>query len=276
MVGALTQAALAVGRRAWQAGQDIETAVTLAGYSSAIAYSVWDYFANHATPELEAASQTQEIMAPRVKRQRTSSASKVPVAKNVKKYVKKCMDRIIDDKWNDTNCGATNPAVTGAVSASYLCTIQQGTSDVTRVGNVIRVRRLKMKGFWSAGVAEICRLVVLWDMQPNGAAPSIGDIFVTATPNVTTCFNHDTVSGYGGARFQVLFDRTSTLEPDDTTTGTTDYVTVSFDKKMNKIVRFDGNAGTVADMVTGNIVIVHFGGGTCDFTGTLTTMYQDA
>lgn len=219
-------------------------------------------------------------MGPQVKRARTYGAyyrrKKVPVAKNVKTYVKRCMDMVIPDKWNDSNCGATNPAVTGTVTGSYLCTIQQGTTDVTRIGNTIRVKRLKLSGFWSSGAAEIVRLVVLWDKQPNGATPAIADIFVSGTPNVTTCFNHDNVVGYGGSRFEVILDRMSTLEPDDTTTGTTDYVTVKFDKKMNKIVRYDGNAGTVADMVTGNLVFVHFGGGTADFTGTITTMYHDS
>ena len=59
VVGALTAAALEVGRRAWHAGQDVEFAVTAAGYSAALARGVYEYFARPDVPQLEAASQSQ-------------------------------------------------------------------------------------------------------------------------------------------------------------------------------------------------------------------------
>jgi len=276
VVGALSAAALAVGRTAWHAGQDIEFAVTAAGYSAALARGVYEYFASHATPELEeatqAASQSQGEMPYQVKRARTGAKSKVPVAKNVKKFVKRCMDRVIETKYVDGTVGFTNPGANGVVAANFLCGIMLGTADNTRVGNNIRVRRIHFKGWWGGGTEGVLRLGFYWDRQPNGAAPAAADIL--QADGVNAAYNHDTVVGSGGARFSVVKDTRSLLHI-AYGTGTT-LVPVTMTWTGDKIVQFTGNSGTVADMVTNNFIVMANGDGGADLTGELSVEYQDA
>lgn len=275
MVGALSAAALAVGRRAWQAGQDIETAVTVAGYSAALARGVYEYFSQHATPELEAAvsqSQGLEAMAPQVKRQRRQT---IPVAKPVKKYVKRCMDRIIEKKYVDGTVTFTNAPVAGTVNANYLCGITLGTSDTSRTGNTIRVKRITIKGqFNNSGISNYWdnRMIAFWDRQPNGAAPTNSTVISQAS--VHGPYAHDYVVGWGGSRFEIVSDKRTCANAQLATTGTV--VKYEMKWKGNKVVRFSGNAGTVADMVTNNFCLMMQGDAVCDFVGYMTIEYEDA
>lgn len=277
LVGALSAAALEVGRRAWHAGQDIETAVTLAGYSAALARGVYEYFTEHATPELEAASQSQDIqaaMAPQVKRQRTSEKKKTaPVAGNVKTYVKKCMDRLIDEKWQDTTLTFNNIASAGVIGASYFGTIQLGTGDTSRIGNNVRVQRMRITGQFSDSATGKYRVIVAIDKQCNGAACTAADILSSVSVNGP--YNHDTVVGWGGSRFTILKDTKGEINLQVAATAVVKQW--SFYRKSPVIVRYSGNAGTVSDVVSNNLVLLFVSdNSTVDFTGVLQLMFTDA
>lgn len=282
MVGALSAAALAVGRRAWQTGQDIETAVTLAGYSAALARGVYEYFSQHATPELEAAvsqSQEREDMAPMVKRARNYGAysgrkvKEPPVAKPVKKYVKKCMARLLDDKWQDTVLTFTNIAAAGVVGASYFGTIQLGTGDTSRIGNNVRIQRMRITGQFSDAATGNYRMLILLDRQCNGAAATVADVLGNAAVN--GAYNHNTVVGWGGSRFVVLKDLKGNLSLQVSAQNVQKRMFWQYNKDV--IVRYSSNAGTVSDVVSNNLVLLFVSDtGTVDFAGELQIKFTDA
>lgn len=282
MVGALSAAALAVGRRAWQTGQDIETAVTLAGYSAALARGVYEYFTLHATPELEAAasqSQQEEGMAPMVKRARNYGAysgkkvKEPPVAKPVKKYVKKCMARLLDDKWQDTTLTFTDIATAGVIGAGYFGTIQLGTGDTSRIGNNVRVQRMRITGQFSDAASGNYRMLILLDRQCNGAAATAADVLGTTAVN--GAFNHNTVIGWGGSRFLVLKDIKGSVNLQQS--GANKFDRMFWQYNRDVIVRYSGNAGTVSDVVSNNLVLLFVSDtGTIDFSGVLQIKYTDA
>ena len=216
MVDAGYRAALAAGRRAYHAGEDIERAVTLAGFSAGIARGVYEYFTR--VPELQQQSQSQGLdqdMAPSYKRGRYYNAyragvkAKPKVAPTVKKYVKRCMDRIVETKYVEGSLSFTNPTSAGAIAGNFLSGIQLGTSDTSRVGNNIRVKNIWLKGYWSDANNAVLRLLLAWDRQPNGAVPAVTDIITANGTN--SGYNHDTVVGQGGQRFTVITDRRQTL-----------------------------------------------------------------
>lgn len=269
LVGALSAAALDVGRRAWHAGQDIEFAVTAAGYSAALARGVYEYFTQHAVPALEEASQSQSTeMAPQVKRQRTAKKD-VPVAKSVKTYVKRCMDRVIEDKWTQSSSVSTmNPGVAGTVTQLGLELIQRGTSANMRVGNHIRPKFLRMRISARNDGANIdgqrVRFLIVQDNQCNGAAAAVTDVLGFA--NVLAPYNPLYVVGCGGKRFKVLYDTTIDInQPITYVTNTATLLAqisnetkvLKFDKsKLPATIGYDADTGTVADLADKNIFMV--------------------
>lgn len=283
VAGALTAAALAVGRNAYYAGENIERAVTVAGYSTAIARGVYEYFTR--VPELQQQSQSQDMSSSgqQYKRGRYYDAYKgkgrrqtIPVAPSVKTYVKRCMGRLVEKKYVDGTVTFTNATAAGTVAANYLCGIQLGTADSSRIGNNIRVTRIWVRGEWSMDGSFArgdCRIVAGWDRQPNGAAPTNTNIVAQSVPYGP--FNHDYVVGHGGSRFEIVSDQRKVWNLQIAASGM--YFPYKMFWKGNKIVRFGGNAGTVADMVQNNFFIVmQDPNAVNDFAGYITIEYEDA
>lgn len=282
MVGALTGAALEVGRRAYFAGENIERAVTVAGYTAAVARGVYEYFVR--TPENSQQAQGQgpeETMSPQYKKARLYDAYKgrrqtIPVAPTVKKYVKRCMNRLVEKKYVDGTVTFTNATAAGTVAANFLCGIQLGTADTSRVGNNIRVTRIWVRGEWSMDGSFArgdCRIVAGWDRQPNGAAPTNTTIVAQSVPYGP--FNHDYVVGHGGSRFEIVSDQRKVWNLQIAASGM--YFPYRMLWRGSKLVRYSGNAGTVADMVSNNFFIVmQDPNAVNDFAGYITIEYEDA
>lgn len=281
VAGAVTAAALAVGRNAYYAGENIERAVQVAGYGAAIARGVYEYFSR--TPELVQQSQSQGQMAPQYKKARLYDAYKgrrqtIPVAPTVKKYVKRCMGRLIEKKYVDGAVTFTNPGTGGAIVANLICGIQLGTSDTTRTGNTIRVTKIWLRGELQGDTTATradSRIVCFWDRQPNGAAPSVANIMQQS--NTYSPFNHDMVVGQGGSRFEIVSDKSYVWNQPVSGAATFYPRRYSFFWKGSKVIKFGGNAGTVADMVTNNFGVLMQDAGTVnDFAGYVTIEYEDA
>lgn len=217
-------------------------------------------------------------MAPRVKRARTygayrGSRAKVPVAKNVKRYVKRCMDRLVDEKWQDTTLTFNNIASAGVVGAGYFGTIQLGTGDTSRTGNNVRVQKMLIKGHFSDTATGKYRIIVGMDRQCNGAACTASDVLSSVSTNGP--YNHDTVVGWGGSRFEILSDVRGELNLQVAATALINRY--FFYKNKPYVVRYNGNAGTVSDVVSNNLFLLLVSdNSTVDFTGVLTLMYTDA
>ena len=220
-------------------------------------------------------------MAPQSKRRRSYGSftkKKIPVAPTVKKYVKKCMDRLIDDKYatlqlSNPTSAANTPTVFGS---ALLGGIQQGTSDGTRVGNLIRVKKITFKGTVTNTTSDRIRILFAWDKQTNGAAPAGGEIITVN--DVHGPYNHDTIVGEGGGRFDVLYDHIHVIKPPFS--GSLDNHEISFTWAGDKVVRYDTNGGTIADIVSNNFfgVILPVLGSAAgsSLTGYFDVMFNDA
>lgn len=204
-----------------------------------------------------------------VKRPRT-----VPVSVPVKKYVKRCMNGVLETKYLQQAVDATNISATGTLAQAALFNINQGNTDATRTGNQIKVTRLKIRFTFASSVEDRIRIILLWDRQPNGAAAVIADVMAGTTYNAG--FNKNNVVGHGGSRFTIVSDVTRTIQPFITATETTQQHIQTFTKSAKKTVTYGANGAAITDMATNNLFWVLFSSsGTGDLVGTLEVQYKD-
>lgn len=269
-----TAGALSAGLTAWRLGQDVYDAVSAAGYARDYAEYVVSYISQDPT----GASAAADSMSPkRVKVSSSTTTTKgrrstIPVAPNVKKYVKGCMNRLLETKYYETSCNVSNAGTTGAVAAAFFPLVQQGDNDLTREGNTIHVKAITVRGSVSDTATSYLRVIWAIDHQPNGAAPAVGDLVANA--DINGGYNHNWVVGHGGSRFKIISDkRVFVTAPFSAGAVNTGYF---FSWKGELPVRYQGNAGTVADMATNNLVQVVIGANAnIDLTASLSFAYTD-
>lgn len=199
-------------------------------------------------------------MGPQVKRQRKS---KEPgVAKNVKTYVKKCMDRIVEDK-RYLNSNSINTVVGGAIVDFGLWGIQQGVGLAQRTGNYIRLKEFQIRFSVNNDPTNIIRqrvrVLIVQDNQCNGALPAVLDVLANNVP--TSVYQYNNVIGCGGSRFKILKDWTYDfkLMPISTTSaGVSRTVSWKF-KKGLPAIQYDASAGAIGDLVSKNIFMLVIG-----------------
>lgn len=260
-------AALAAAYRAFQAGNDVYSALSALGYGYATAQGLAEYYNSRFAepPPLDAATQSQgdEPMSTtttttaRVKRRRGSYGSTVAVSKGVKRYVKGCVDRMLEIKvFQFAQSGTIQPGTGGAFAGAFPSQIVQGDTDGTRDGNIIHVKRLALRIVSFDSAAFVLRLILVVDRQSNGASPAVTDVLAAA--NYQSDYNASTVVGHGGSRFAILWERHFVCNPNITATGTFGGV-VNKSWKMNMPVTYIGNAGTAADISKNNIYLLGIG-----------------
>ncbi len=256
-------AALALALGAWRLGTDVRQAVQDGGYAVHVAQGLYEYINSPSfVPPLETLSQSQDPdrMSARVKRQRgsTTTTTKARVAPSVKRYVKTCMNRLVETKFKyNTTIGGV-PTSSGAVYAVPLYDITEGSGDGNRTGNVINLLRLNFRGSIADGASlpfnavGYIRAIWVYDKQTNGAAPTVADILEST--GVDHPLNHDTCIGYGGGRFKILSDKTHMVSTSDPAVTTYTAVRGSLSLKGLR-TRYDTSANTIADIVTGGLFL---------------------
>lgn len=151
-------------------------------------------------------------------------------------------------KFKDVN--SSSVAVSSTATITLLNGMAPGDSAITREGQTIT-----MLYSWfqfdmivnSSATATVCRFLIVYDMQANGAAFAASDLFVSAT-NLNSPF----LIGYN-QRFRVIWDRRYQLS----TVGSNYQVIKKIFKKMNHKTQYNGGtAGTVADIATGSLYLV--------------------
>ena len=88
-----------------------------------------------------------------------------------------------------------------------------GASFYQRVGNEIEMKSLHLignitcTGQPSAGAVDYCRIMILYDRQPNGAYPTAADVLTSyASAGGTTSTSYDHLNPNNADRFKVLAD----------------------------------------------------------------------
>lgn len=140
--------------------------------------------------------------------------------------------------------------------------ISQGTDATTRIGRKIKMKSLQIRwtvstqlpatGLNPAGlVAGDVRVLVVYDRQCNGVLPAVTDILQSGTVScVTSPMNLN-----NRERFIVLVDKFFHLDPQ----GPGSHVFRCYRKipaSAQDVIFNAGNAGTIADIVTGAVIVV--------------------
>jgi len=159
--------------------------------------------------------------------------------------------------------------------ADTILAIPQGTTDVTRVGNKVTVKKVMLRGRFNLldqakSNPNGCsmRVMIVWDKQANGTAGVDGSV-VLEQNNVYGFNNLD-----NSDRFQILKDKWYTLNP-MTQTGST---ANGFAEKLVRIscnnlnipIMYSGATGAIGEIKSNNIIIL-VGGSTVDATFLWTT-----
>jgi len=155
--------------------------------------------------------------------------------------------------------------------------IQQGAGSWNRIGRKARLQSVRLYGnitYTSSPAATtgnidgaICRMTLVWDKQPSGAAiPSFDDIFGTTVQDGTEASDfQDPIKYDNMARFSVLRDHYITVEPSlqSQASGTEDQWRIQkpFDlfvslKGRETVFSGQSNPMTIADISTGALYLV--------------------
>jgi hypothetical protein len=176
-------------------------------------------------------------------------------------------------KYLDAGFTATVVNTGGAIN--ILNSMVGGTTVSTRLGRQVTVRKCMVRlGFTvtaATGVDQFQRFLLVLDHQPNGAAPAITDILVTAAPNAQ--LNADNAQ-----RFKILHDNVFHLNASGEAGSQRE---VRLLKRLMVPVQYNsGNAGTVADIATNSLFAVFVGSEAAgvtagSVTGTIRTWFTD-
>ena len=150
---------------------------------------------------------------------------------------------------------ANNAAVVNTPTLISLPLITQGVTDVQRVGNSIRLTRYTLNYILKISTAatnSMVRIMVVWDSQPNSAdLPASLLLEQTAsTTNIVSPYKIDSKR-----RIFVLYDKVHVLTPNGANKGVARHINIPMDRH----IRYDGNSGTVGDLASGNLILVHMG-----------------
>lgn len=147
--------------------------------------------------------------------------------------------------YNDVN--ATISATT-TYSLILLNGLALGDTSTTRTGQSIKMDRLDLRFYIMADVTSILnlvRVIVVYDRQANAASMTSADLLVNTNPNSPYTFGSQN-------RFIPLYDENFALSFNGN-----GIVTTSLTLNANQHVTFNtGNAGTVADIITGSLYLL--------------------
>jgi len=171
----------------------------------------------------------------------------------------------------ETTTTFTQPA--GPPTAVVLNAIPQGADFNNRIGRKVYNKSLQLRGWVqnanTQGSEDFCRLVVLYDAQPNAALPTFATTFkdanAAAASTVLSGLNIDERE-----RFKILLSEEFLIPPVTNAAGVETDVGItdgSQHLKFNRFIDLKGietcynvtNGGTIADITSGSIIIFFFG-----------------
>lgn len=158
----------------------------------------------------------------------------------------------------DTSVASMAQDLTGSVL--LLNGVATGTDFTDRIGRKICMKSILVRGVSTPqdGIttARMVRMMIVYDSQPNSAAPAVTDVLLTAaawSPNNLN--NRD--------RFRVLVDKLQWHGGGDTTAGTSfsdhNSSIVNKYKKINLETVFDGTGATISDIQSGSLYMITVG-----------------
>lgn len=191
----------------------------------------------------------QEVSVPKFKMPKKPKSSQSLVGK-VAKLEKQLKLQEGEWKYIDTIQLATASVSAGALTLINGCT--QGDGPSNREGTQIFIKsiQVRLRSEFNAldASAGPMRFVIIQDKQPNGAAPTVGNIYSTATAGVIDALrNLD-----NRKRFKILADRTYVMSQN----GTPGFQDDIYLKKPITVQYNSGNAGVVSDISSNSVYIL--------------------
>lgn len=151
-----------------------------------------------------------------------------------------------------------NYACSSTPNISLINGVATGTDYTERIGRKIMLKSLFIRGYMlpadNTSGPSLSRLLVVYDSQTNGTAPTITDILKTS--DVRAQLNLDNRD-----RFKIIFDKQYVVAVVDNTatqaiaSGPTVH-NVKLYKRLNHEVQFSGTTAAVGSIATGSVYLV--------------------
>jgi hypothetical protein len=139
-------------------------------------------------------------------------------------------------------------AISTTANILQLTNIAQGTSDITREGNQIKISSIQFKYYMeinASTTATALRFILVQDKQTNGAIYTPGDLLEDASPTDVIVSPNNLGNKF---RFRILYNKVHTLSQNGSRMQYKEFY-----KKVELPIRYDGNAGTIADVNTNSL-----------------------
>lgn len=217
---------------------------------------------------------------------------------NIEKKLKGIKNEI-ELKHNDYKFDIVDFTNNNSVSIVPLNLLAQGTTDITRIGDIIHMTSVHIRGVIRRDPVELSgqtvRMVLLYDRGTQGALPQYNQVFdgTTVTGNdyiVHRPYNMD----YFPDRFKILYDKSYVLNPSvpDGWVDASGTITVSgygpVEKIINKKIRVNkkttyglGTTAAITSIASGSLILLLVGseadnGAPASFIGSSRVYFRDA
>lgn len=175
-------------------------------------------------------------------------------------YVRKAINSTSEKKFIQSQNVSIGPVVTATPVLQLLNGLQQGTTDNTRTGDRVRYTKLLLHAYLVcplqvSGTASHVKVDIIKVKNPRGVAPTVLQIYGSATPGAGDFFNHNTVDF--SSRFQILDSKEYQFNLPSV--GNAEGYLMKFDIDLNDM-QTDysiGNAGTIADIDANALYVLY-------------------
>lgn len=157
--------------------------------------------------------------------------------------------RQLNVEYKEHNVQFTGNAVSSTMTIQNLNLIDQGTTDITRIGRQIKITRCNIRSVFAINTSATMtyvRVIVLIDKQVNQAAFSAGDLLYDTSvfDNCVSMINLD-----NKGRFKILADKILSLSPSNAVGR------FIYNKNLNLPIVYDNTGNGIADLTSMSLYV---------------------
>lgn len=176
----------------------------------------------------------------------------------------------------------TSSQLTTTATVTLLNGVATGTDFTDRIGRKIVMRSLYFRAFIrptdNITGDTFARIIIVYDMQSNGAAPAATDVLKSANPAAQVNLNNRD-------RFKILFDKAIAVGKTDNTatqaiTNGHNMMAMKKYKRLKHETLFNGTTAAIGSIATGSIYLLAFSdqaaGAGCELYWSSRIRFEDA
>lgn len=149
---------------------------------------------------------------------------------------------------------SAEPAVAFSGMTHINC-IPQGPTVANRIGNKVVIKSIHFRacftGVATASAVVGFRYLIVYDRQPNGAFPALGDVILDQPGGAGTAMSSINIANKN--RFQFIRDKFMSVDP-----GAGQEIIVNEHMKGRWEVEFGANTGSIGDFRMGSVLLIAF------------------